>query len=350
MSQPPTSQTPKGQGPNAAPTFPQAPIASTELRDHASSLRVAAIWSRLEAGLPSGADSAGSFATRAAWFRVLVGGAVMAGVFALGVAVGANGLSPSTHRADADLALQAEPRSLGGERFLPGTTGVIGAAQAPRLSGDRGARSPRAKTNTSVAVSDVESAQQSLVIEQVVAPPVTPLWQLAAQQGEYQTALIELEANGGFEAVAAQGDADQLMLLADVARATGFRQRAVLAWRRVISQHATDPQAPLAAWSLGNMLEKSGDTVGAAEAFAVYRNLSPQGDFAEDALAREIRMAVTQQNTQLANRLAAQYDQAFPNGRRAQEIREQLAKLQRQPNSTESVDAGVPEESTVSPK
>jgi TolA-binding protein len=178
--------------------------------------------------------------------------------------------------------------------------------------------------------------------------PVTPLWQLAAQQGEYQTALGELEASGGFDAVAAQADADQLMYLADVARATGFKQRAVMAWRRVISQHASDPQASLAAWSLGNMLEQSGDQLGAAEAFAAYRGLSPQGDFAEDALVREIRMAAAQQNAQLANRLAAQYDQAFPNGRRAQEIQEQLAKLQR--GATVSADAGAPEVESAAPQ
>jgi hypothetical protein len=170
------------------------------------------------------------------------------------------------------------------------------------------------------------------------------LWQLAAQQGEYQMALGELDASGGFEAVAAQADADQLMYLADVARATGFRQRAVMAWRRVISQYVSDPQAPLAALSLGNMLEKAGDQAGAAEAFSVYRALSPQGDFAEDALVRQIRMAAAQQDAQLANQLAAQYYQSFPNGRRAQEIREQLGKLRGDPDPAAAVDAGSAEE------
>ena len=90
------------------------------------------------------------------------------------------------------------------------------------------------------------------------------------------------------------------------------------------------------------MLEKAGDQAGAADAFAAYRALSPQGDFAEDALARQIRMAVSQQDAQLANRLAAQYDQSFPNGRRAQEIREQLAKLRRESSSAAAdADAGA---------
>lgn len=326
-------------------TFPQAPIAAAELRDHASPTRVAAIWSRLEAGLPSGARPVRSFvSTRSLWLSALVSGA-----FALGVAVGANGLSPRVQSADAELALQAEPRSSGEGNLLPGATGVVGAPEATRLLNDRNAKKQREKANSAAVVS--EATEPLSIVEQVAPIPVMPLWQLAAQQGEYQTALSELEASGGFEAIVAQGDADQLMLLADVARGTGFRQRAVMAWRRVVSQHATDPQAPLAAWSLGNMLEKAGDQAGAAEAFAVYRSLSPQGDFAEDALAREIRMAVMQQNAQLANRLAAQYDQSFPNGRRAQEIREQLAKLQREPSSAVSSDAGASEtEPTASQK
>jgi hypothetical protein len=276
------------------------------------------------------------------WLSLLVGGA-----FALGVAVGANGLSPNVQRADAELALQAEPRSAVEGSIFRGATGAVGTPQAARLAGDRASKAQRAKVSAAPETSEVVPAPQSL-IEPTVPGPVTPLWQLAAQQGEYQIALGELEANGGFEAVATQADADQLMYLADVARATGFRQRAVMAWRRVISQHASDPQAPLAAWSLGNLLEKAGDPLGAAEAFAVYRGLSPQGDFAEDALAREIRMAAAQQNAQLVNRLAAQYDQAFPNGRRAQEIREQLAKLQR--GATVSADAGAPEESAAPQK
>jgi TolA-binding protein len=271
----------------------------------------------------------------------------LGGAFALGVAVGASGLSPDVQRADAELALQAEPRAVVEGSIFRGATGALGTPQAARLASDRTTKAQRARASDAPETHELVPAPQNL-IEPTAPVPVTPLWQLAAQQGEYQTALGELEASGGFDAVAAQADADQLMYLADVARATGFKQRAVMAWRRVISQHASDPQASLAAWSLGNMLEQSGDQLGAAEAFAAYRGLSPQGDFAEDALVREIRMAAAQQNAQLANRLAAQYDQAFPNGRRAQEIQEQLAKLQR--GATVSADAGAPEVESAAPQ
>jgi hypothetical protein len=226
----------------------------------------------------------------------------------------------------------------------------MGAPQATHSLADRNRKAHLPRPSLVPAPGELPAETPDL-LEQTTPAPATPLWQLAAQQGEYQTALAELEASGGFDTVVGQADADQLMLLADVARATGFRQRAVLAWRRVINQHASDPQAPLAAWSLGNMLEKAGDQAGAADALAAYRALSPQGDFAEDALARQIRMAVTQQDAQLANRLAAQYDLSFPNGRRAQEIREQLATLRGESSVAlgNDADAGIADPERANP-
>jgi tetratricopeptide (TPR) repeat protein len=196
----------------------------------------------------------------------------------------------------------------------------------------------------------VAAAAHLLHVEQnneVVAPApvvaITQQWQIFAQQGEYDASLASLEANGGFEGAIDQATADQLMLLVDVARVTGHRELAVEALRRVISQHGSDPLAPLAAWTLGNLLDKAGDHEGAADAFAAYRTLSPQGDFAEDALAREIRMAVERRDESLAKGLAAQYEQAFPNGRRAQEIREQLAELRSPGAGARIADAGAPD-------
>jgi hypothetical protein len=171
---------------------------------------------------------------------------------------------------------------------------------------------------------------------------VTPDWQSFAERGDYEEALKAIEATGGFDAELASAGAERLMLLGDVARVTGNRKLAAQALRMVVHEHAADPVAPLAAWSLGNMLEKAGDRVGAAEAFAMYRALSPQGDFAEDALASQVRIAVEQSDLELAVRLAAQYEKSFPDGRRAKEIREQLERLrEHQPKAaSDAPDAG----------
>ena len=132
------------------------------------------------------------------------------------------------------------------------------------------------------------------------------------------------------------------MLLSDVARATGQQQRALAALRRIVSEHASDPVAPLAALNMGNLLDKMGDGAGATQAFAVYRALSPKGDFAEDALVRQIRSAVSAGQQDLARRLVRQYETDFPEGRRADEVARWAEQI---PTQSDSVDAGAVEES-----
>jgi hypothetical protein len=198
-------------------------------------------------------------------------------------------------------------------------------------------------------LSELEPVADETPLPAEPSPP--PGWQLLAENGEYSSALTSIDASGGYERAVNVATAEQLMLLVDIARATGHRGRAVDALRRIVNQHGTDPLAPLAAWSLGNMLEKSGDNVGASQAFSMYRALSPDGDFAEDALARQIRAAVETGDAELARRLAREYDQGFANGRRAEEIRRQLARLNAPSLDAVSAleaDAGVGDESTDS--
>lgn len=147
-----------------------------------------------------------------------------------------------------------------------------------------------------------------------------PRWQRLANGGEYEAALFEIQQAGGFERALALANAEQLMLLADVARATGQRQRALSALRRILAEFRTSQTAPLAAFSLGNMLERAGDAHGSAAAFAVYRALSPRGDFAEDTLLRELRSAVQRGQLSRARELLAQYESDFPDGRHQDEV------------------------------
>jgi hypothetical protein len=105
----------------------------------------------------------------------------------------------------------------------------------------------------------------------------------------------------------------------------------VAALRRVVENFRDAPEAPLAAWTLGNMLDQAGDDAGASEAYALYRRLSPGGDFAEDALAREVESALSQGNLELSARLIAQYENEFPNGRSLEEFRSELARRSERP-------------------
>jgi TolA-binding protein len=98
----------------------------------------------------------------------------------------------------------------------------------------------------------------------------------------------------------------------------------VQALRRVTEQFPGDPNAPIATMMLGKLLMQAGDRQGAAEAFSLYGRLSPQGDFAEDALANHFEAALEQGDIERARRLARQYETDFPDGRSLEDIRAQL--------------------------
>jgi hypothetical protein len=101
----------------------------------------------------------------------------------------------------------------------------------------------------------------------------------------------------------------------------------MLALKRVLAAYVSAPEAPIAAWSLANLLDQSGDRAGAADAYATYRRLSPTGDFAEDAAARQVDVAFAQGNLELAGRAVDEYAQNFPKSKRLGELRKRLAAL-----------------------
>lgn len=152
----------------------------------------------------------------------------------------------------------------------------------------------------------------------------SPEWMRLANLGDYVSALRAVEEEGGFDQLLATATADRLMAAVDVARATGQKGRALQALRRVLGQFSGSPEAPLAAWTLGNMLEQAGDQVGAAAAFAQYQRLSPQGDFAEDAVVRQLEALITKGQADEARRLAKSYEAEFPESLRLRELGKQL--------------------------
>src|SRR5690606_23746048 len=121
---------------------------------------------------------------------------------------------------------------------------------------------------------------------------------------------------------------------------------AVQALRRVLDAYPDTPEAPLAAWTLGNVLEQAGDEAGAAEAFALYRRLSPSGDFAEDAVVREVDAALARGSMELAAELIDQYAKDYPQGRRLDEFRRMLEELRAADAAAESLEPGAAPPST----
>lgn len=117
------------------------------------------------------------------------------------------------------------------------------------------------------------------------------------------------------------------MALADVARFAGRTGLAIRVLREVTVRFESDPNAPIAAMVLGNLLSQAGDTEGASRAYALNRRLSPSGDFAEDALFREFDMSVSARDVERSQQLLRQYESLFSGGRHASEMRAEFERL-----------------------
>jgi len=276
------------------------------LRDHGTPFRIDGLWRRIERGLgarePSGASR-------------LFAPAALVLVFGSGVFVGARFVRPDAApelRAEVPLAL--EP-----------ATGAArpGARQEEAPKAEPSARQARRSRALAAPVTPFEEVPLAVPPQVSDAPVIAaaPAWERLAEAGDFEAARAALDAQGGFEAAIAASPAPALMTLVDIARASGSKERAVLALRRVVDAYPDAPEAPDAAWTLGNMLAHSGDQAAAAEAFSLYRRLSPGGDFAQDALAHEVDAAFARGDLELSARLVTQYENEFPNGPRLAEFR-----------------------------
>ncbi len=318
-------------------------VDQASLRDNAEEARVERIWRRLES------NASGPVLVRRSWS--LSWAPALAAGLVMGFLVGHQWQGT----ADEPVAgkLVAEPASLepSGPPEPRQVANREGAEQQPkRTKPRRPHRHARARqvvpledSAESVEVNDVPVID---LAPPVAGPPPAPAqWLQLADRGEYWLAYHSLEENGGFDAVLDQASADELMILVDVARATGNRGRAIQALRRVTQSFVSDPNAPIAAMTLGRMLMQAGDKKGASEAFSLYRRLSPQGDFAEDALASDIQAAVEQGDWERAHTLAKQYESDFPDGRHLEQIREQLSAAPQADGSASGSEPRADEES-----
>jgi len=114
---------------------------------------------------------------------------------------------------------------------------------------------------------------------------------------------------------------DDLLTAADVARLSGHAAQAVPYLERIATGHPSDGRAPLAQFTLGRTLLGLGRAVEAEQAFAQVRRRWPNSPLAEDALVRQIEAAARAGDLKAAQKLAEEYDQAYPQGRRRSEAR-----------------------------
>lgn len=304
-------------------------IPTSALRDHGGSERVDRIWKRLQPDLLGGPRGLPR-PSPSVWIP-----AALAATFALGVFVGQSSRAERPPTFTPERPLASEPAA----RTAP--------AAEPAMAPSAEPRTPQQRKNR--ALGPAEPAELVLLAPPDVLPPVMqsapagpPEWEKLADDDRYDEARAALETHGGFSTVLGNASAPQLMTLADIARRTGSRDNAILAWRRIVEAFPAADEAPMAAWTLGRQLEDLGDSQGAAEAYELYRRLSPSGDFAEDALARQVDSAIEKGNLEELTRLITQYENGFPNGSRLEEFRAELAKR------SAGSPAGEPNEATGS--
>jgi hypothetical protein len=298
-------------------SFPEIP--QEALRSHAHPARVERVWRRLQLD----AASVPRARRASAWWLP----AAALGIFALGVFVGTRASVPS----HVQLAAVAEPRAalpLPGAAPLPERPAVAEKqADAPTPKQARPARALPSGEALVEEYPETYGEPASMAASEPVPAAGPAAWEVLAETGDFRGAKDALDREGGFEHALLRASASQLLVLADIARASGGREQAAQALKRVLSAYLSAPEAPVAAWTLGNLLDQSGDKLGAAEAYATYRRLSPAGDFAEDAAARQVDAALSQGNLELGARALDEYAQNFPKGRRLAELRKRLNAL-----------------------
>jgi len=90
----------------------------------------------------------------------------------------------------------------------------------------------------------------------------------------------------------------------------------------VVSEHASDPRTPLAAFTLGRLqLDALGHPAQAASAFTQAIALGLPQSLQEDAYARLVQAQSRAGNAAGARAAAQQYEQRFPSGKRLDEVR-----------------------------
>lgn len=295
--------------------LPEIPRAA--LKRHASPAQVERVWRRLSLD----ARSAGP--RRSLWY--VWAPLAAASVFGLGVFVGAGMRQPLP-----EVAAVAEPSAV---VPAPGAAPVAEPPAPEPAPHDEPPAQKRARGRRALATGPAAPFVESY--SEPASPTVSDAvvveaaeWERLAESGDFAAAKRALDRDGGFERARLRASAAQLLVLADIARASGEREQAAKALRRVLWSYVSAPEAPLAAWTLGNLLDQAGDRAGAAEAYATYRRLSPAGDFAEDAAARQVDAALSQGNLELGRRALEEYAENFPKGRRLAELRKRLAALE----------------------
>lgn len=144
-------------------------------------------------------------------------------------------------------------------------------------------------------------------------------WRELAKSAKYVDAYQAL-GEGGVAKASSGASVDDLLALADVARLSGHPGEAVAPLRRIADEHAGDPRAPLAMFTLGQILLGAEPAVAAAR-FEQAIAMGLPSSLVEDARAHVVEARARAGDREGARAAAARYAEAYPQGRHLAAVR-----------------------------
>jgi transmembrane sensor len=179
--------------------------------------------------------------------------------------------------------------------------------------------SPSAVSDDSAPVPAAPTPSRAVVT--AAAPPPSAAWRSLAQRGDNATAYAELGA-AGIVSASHGASVDDLLALADVARLSGHPADALTPLSRVVAEHADDPRAALAAFTIGRVqLDSLQHPAPAADAFARAIALGLPQSLQEDAHARLVEARARAGDHSGARLAEQEYERRFPTAKRLDEVR-----------------------------
>lgn len=206
---------------------------------------------------------------------------------------------------------------------------VTSAAGAAAVAGsgalDVPAPSASAPTNAGAAAPIVTAEPPVVAYKPAVTPKasvqrgsIASSWQMLARAGHYAQALTAVRALG-FEQESKRASADELSLLANVARYGQDSAHEAEALQTLRVRFQGSKRAALAAFALGRLeFDNHAAYPEAAEWFRIYLKEQPRGDLAREASGRLLEATQRSGDNARARELAERYLRDYPQGPHAQ--------------------------------
>lgn len=203
------------------------------------------------------------------------------------------------------------------QRLTAGQSVIVRATE-PRAAAEPALEAPATAEPAPIPEEGATSPAPSTELT-APAPEAADAWRARALRGDFAGAYRRLGVRGLRDA-ARGASAEDVLLLADVARRSGHPADAMPLYDQLVRSSPGDVRAPVAAFTLGR-LQLEGSPAAAADSFAFVRAHPAAAALREDATALEAEAAARAGQPSRARRVAGEYLERFPEGRRADAMR-----------------------------